>query len=195
MTVTETPPAKTYTPDELAVLPDGARFELVNGHLVERKMGNESSLIGGRVYGILFVFLSSHRLGKLFPADAGFQCFADDRNRVRKPDVSFVRTGRLPGDQPSKGFDRVAPDLVVEVISPGDTAEEVEDKVDDYVSAGVPLIWVVYPNTRTVRIHRPRTAAAGPISNLCGDDVISGENVLPGFTCPVRAFFEDAPIP
>lgn len=193
MTLTEASLTKIYTPDELAIMPDGESFELVDGHLVERKMGNESSLIGGRIYGLLFVFLSAHRLGKLFPADAGFQCFADDRDRVRKPDVSFIRAGRLPGDRPAKGFDRIAPDLVVEVVSPGDTAEEVREKVQEYLVAGVRLVWVVYPSTRTVAVHRPRSSTAGSASDLSGDDVITGEEVLPGFTCPVREFFDDEP--
>lgn len=193
MTLTEASPTKTYTPDELANMPGGESFELVDGRLVERKMGNESSLIGGRIYGILFVFLSTHRLGKLFPADAGFQCFADDRDRVRKPDVSFVRAGRLPGDRPSKGFDRIAPDLVVEVVSPGDSAEAVQEKVQEYLGASVRLVWVVYPSTRTVRVHRPRSAAVGSNPDLSEGDTITGEDVLPGFTCPIREFFEDAP--
>jgi Uma2 family endonuclease len=194
MTLTEASPTKTYTPDELASMPDGKRFELVGGHLVERKMGNESSLIGGRIYVILFAFVSTHRLGKLFPADAGFQCFADDRDRVRRPDVSFVRAGRLPGDRPSRGFDRIAPALVVEVVSPGDTAEEVQEKVHEHLGAGVRLVWVVYPSTRTLRVHRPRSATAGSGSDLSEDDVITGEDVLPGFSCPVGEFFDDAPV-
>jgi Uma2 family endonuclease len=152
MTLTEASPTKTYTPDELASMPDGKRFELVGGHLVERKMGNESSLIGGRIYVILFAFVSTHRLGKLFPA------------------------------------------LVVEVVSPGDTAEEVQEKVHEHLGAGVRLVWVVYPSTRTLRVHRPRSATAGSGSDLSEDDVITGEDVLPGFSCPVGEFFDDAPV-
>ena len=157
-------------------------------------MGNESSEIAGRILILLGIFLRGRGLGRLFMADGGFQCFKADPTRVRKPDVSFVRAGRLPGDHASKGFDRIAPDLVVEVVSPRDTADEVEEKINDWLDAGVKLVWVAYPSTKNVRVHRPRSAGAGRVSDLSGDDTISGEDVLPGFSSAVREFFDDPAI-
>jgi len=84
----------------------------------------------------------------------------------------------------------LASDLAVEVLSPGDSAYEVDQKLAEYLSAGVTLIWVVNPDTRTVRIHRPRNAQPGPISMLHESDTIDGEEVLPGFSCKVSEFFE-----
>jgi Uma2 family endonuclease len=181
------------TAEEYLRLPDSRAYELVGEQLVERHTGAEASEIGARIIFLIGIFLRSHRLGRVFNSEASYQCYPDDPGKFRRPDVSFVRFDRLPDGQAPKGQIRVAPDLVVEVISPGDVAEDVEEKVNEYLGAGVPLICVVYPSTRTVRLHRPRSAPAGPISNLSGDDVITGENVLPGFTCPVREFFDDAP--
>ena len=181
------------TPEDLLNMADGKNYELINGDLVERDMGNESSEIAGRILILIGIFLRGRALGRLFMSDAGFQCFPLDPTRVRKPDVSFVRTGRLPGDHAAKGFDRIAPDLVVEVVSPRDTAEEVEEKIDSWLGAGVRLVWVAYPSTQVVRVHRPRSVGAGRVTDLAGADVISGEDVLPGFTCPVREFFEEVP--
>lgn len=84
-----------------------------------------------------------------------------------------------------------APDLAVEVVSPNDTAEEVDAKVMEWLNAGVPLVWVVSPGVRKVRVQRPRNAALGPISMLGEEDAISGEDVLPGFSCRVSEFFEN----
>lgn len=180
------------TPEDLDRMPDNVAFELVNGTLVERNMGLESSEIAGRILLLLGIFLRTRDFGRLFMSDAGFQCFADDPNKVRRPDVSFVRAGRLPGNRAPKGWGRIAPDLVVEVISPNDIADDVEEKVGEWLGAGAALVWVVYPGTRTVRIHRPRTSSLGRVSDLTDADTLSGEDVLPGFTCSVREIFDDA---
>jgi Uma2 family endonuclease len=92
----------------------------------------------------------------------------------------------LPDDAPSRGYDDIPPDLVVEVLSPRDIATELDQKVEEFLRAGVRLVWVVNPDTRTVRIHR----LDGSISGLHETDELSGEDVLPGFACPVAALFE-----
>jgi Uma2 family endonuclease len=182
-------PASAVSPEELLAMPDSVDFELVDGKLVERNMGLESSEVALRIAILIGMFLRDHRLGRLFGADAAFRCFPDAPNKVRKPDVSFIRNGRLPGDQTPTGYCPIYPDLAVEVISPGDMVYEVEEKVAEYLKVGVRLVWVVYPPTRNVRIHRPRSAAAGPVSELAGNDAITGEDVLPGFSCNVNEFF------
>ena len=179
------------TPEDLLKLPDAVKYELVDGRLVERHMGAESSEIALRIALLLGLFLRDHRLGRLFGSDTSYQCFAGDPNRVRRADVGFVRTDRLPDGRAPKGHVRVAPDLAAEVVSPNDTAEDVEAKVDDWLAAGVPLVWVVYPGTRTVRVHRPRTADGGSVADLTGTDVVTGGEVLPGFACRVSEFFDD----
>ncbi len=174
-----------YTPEDLLVLPDGDNFELVGGELVERNRGWESSWIGGRLHHFLSTFCDAHHAGWVAPADAGYQCFSDDLGKVRKPDASFIRLERLPAEERLEGHCPIAPDLAVEVISPHDLYSEVEAKVDEYVQAGVSLVWVVDPPTRSVRVHR----ADGTLADLREDDELDGENVLPGFRCPVRELF------
>jgi Uma2 family endonuclease len=178
----------TYTADEFAAMPDESAFELVNGQLLEKKMGSVSSWVGGESYWLLASFCKEHHLGWVFPADTGFQCFPDSPNTVRKPDVAFIRYGRLPDETLPVGYIRIVPDLVVEVISPNELAYEVDAKVDDFMGAGVRLIWVINPVARTVRIHR----ANGTIGLLREQDELDGEDVLPGFRCPVRELFPPA---
>jgi len=173
------------TAEELLKLPDNSRYELVNGHLVERNMGSESSWIGGEIFFRLNAFCKAHNLGWVWPGDNSYQAFPEDPERVRRPDVSFVRRGRLPGGKPAKGHERITPDLAIEVVSPNDTSEEVEVKVGEYLSAGVQLVWVFHPETRTVQIYRPD----GSGHRLNAGDELTGENVVPGFCCKVSDFF------
>jgi Uma2 family endonuclease len=183
---------RVYTPEDLLAMKDAVAYELVDGKLVKRHMGTESSEIAARILIMLGIFLGSHRVGRLFGSDASYQCFAGAPRKVRRADVGFVRFDRLPGGRAPKSHCPVAPDLAVEVVSPKDTGEEIESKVAEWVGAGVPLLWVVYPSTRTVRVHRPRTSPAGPVSDLKDADTLTGEEVLPGFSCKVSQIFDDA---
>ncbi len=115
-------------------------------------------------------------------SEAGYQCFPHDPGRVRKPDVSFIRYGRLPGGVLPKGWIRIRPDLAVEVASPNDLVDELDEKLADYDKAGVPLIWVIYLGSRQVMVYR----ADGTVNRLRENDELSGEDVIPGFRCTVR---------
>jgi Uma2 family endonuclease len=178
--------AKTsYTPEDLLAMPDEKNYELVDGRLVERSMGTLSSWVAGRILLQLDVHAEEHQLGWAFPADNGYQCFPDAPRKVRKPDVSFVRPERLPANASSQGYMTIAPDLAVEVLSPNDLAWDIDRKVVEYLGAGVPLVWVVHPEIRAVRVHR----RGGPVSWLGEEDEMSGDDILPGFSCRVRAIF------
>ena len=174
-----------YTPEDLLAMPDGKGHELVNGSLVELNVGSLSSWIGGRLFRLISNFVEANGLGWVWPAENGIQCFPDDPNKVRKPDASFIRKGRLPGEEIPEGWIRIVPDLAVEVISPNDLAYEVEGKVVEYLHAGVRLVWIVNPQTRIVRVHR----ADGTSGWLTEADELSGEDVLPGFSCRVAQLF------
>jgi Uma2 family endonuclease len=171
-----------YTPEDLLAMPDSESYELVHGKLLERKMGVESSGVGGELLIHVGQHCKRHGLGRVLPADTGYQCFPHDPDLVRKADVSFIRKDRLPGGRLPKGWAKFPPDLAVEIVSPNDLAEEVEEKLVDYRRAGVPLVWVIYPGARTARIHR----SDGSASYLSEDDELSGEDVIPGFRCPLR---------
>ena len=98
---------------------------------------------------------------------------------VRKPDLVFARRGRLAVGKPPAGRMTVVPDLVVEVVSPGDEIEAFEQKLDEYREAGIPPTWRIYPGTR--RAHVP--GANRPRTEVAPGGVLDGEDGLPGFTC------------
>jgi Uma2 family endonuclease len=172
-------------PDDLLRMPDSKKFELIDGIPMEKDMGARSGRIALRLGGWLEQFCTRHNLGYVFDSSTGYHCFPGRPRLLRIPDVSFVRIGRFPNEDVPDGFIPLAPDLVVEVISPNDRADEVETKVTEYRSAGVPLIWVVYPSTRTIHIRR----LDGSTTVLTEADTLSGEAVVPGFACRVGELF------
>lgn len=181
-TATQSPPV---TPEELERMADGVSYELVDGRLKERNSCSESSWIAGQILHCLGKVVRSSRIGLLWPPSQGYQCFPDDPNRVRKPDVSFIRSGRLPDDLPSKGFESIPPDLAVEVMSPNDEIHKLQRKVTEYLDVGVPLVWVVNPELKQVMVYR----ADGSVQLIRDRGVVSGEDVIPGFECPTSDFF------
>jgi Uma2 family endonuclease len=178
-----------YTPEDLLAMPDGDRYELVDGELVERNMGWMSSWIGGRLYHFLSTFCDANAVGWVAPADASYQCFPDAPEKVRKPYASLIRLERLISPQGPEGHGPIPPDLVAEVVSPNDSYSEVEVKVDEYLRAGVRLVWVIDPPTRSVRVHR----ADATVTDLSEADELSGEDVVPGFRCRVADLFVTPP--
>ena len=175
------------TPDKLLSMPDYKHSGFVDGQLVNRSLGANSSRIGGRLYRRLDSFCEEHRLGRAWPADCGYQCFPDAPGLVWRPDVSFIRMGRLPGERVPAGHIRIAPDLAAEVLSPNDLDYETDQKIEQYLAAGVPLVWVLNPESRTILIYR----ADGTIHGLRVQDELSGEDVIPGFRCRVGEIFAD----
>ncbi len=180
----------SYSPDDLLRMPDGHRFDLIDGTLVERHMGSVSSWVGGELYAVLREFCRAHRLGWVWHADAGFQCFRR-RNQVRFPDVAFVRYGRLPDEQLPEGHIDIPPDLAVEVVSPNDLVEDLEERVRDYLSAGTPVVWVIHPHQRHARVHR----ADRTISQVEAGEMLRGEGTLAGFQVRLADLFPSPPAP
>jgi Uma2 family endonuclease len=180
---------RDVTPDELLAMPDAVNFELVDGELVERNMSVLSSLVELRAGRLIGNHCEDKSLGGVFGSSLGYQCFPDHPRKIRKPDVSFLSAERLTPDLLAEGYCPIAPDLAVEVISPGDLAHEVVEKIEEYLSVGVRLIWVIDPEARVVDVYRLN----GPISRLRETDELDGEAVLPGFHCPVKTLFPEKP--
>ncbi|MCA9142425.1 MAG: Uma2 family endonuclease [Planctomycetaceae bacterium] len=176
----------TFTPEDLLHVPDGKSFELVHGQLVEKNMGFESSFVGLQLSFFLVRYCYSKGLGWVLPADASYQCFADDPTKVRKPDVSFIQASRLAASQRPTGHCQIAPDLAVEVVSPNDLFEDVSRKVDEYLAAGVRLVWVIDPKAERVFIYRHDESA----TILTNKDSLDGEDVVPGFLCAIADLFK-----
>ena len=176
----------TITPEELLEMSDSKQYELVDGQLEEQEVSYLSSLIGVEVTRRLSTHVLEHELGTVTGSDASFQCFGDDPLKVRRPDVAFLARGRLPVEELARGHVTVAPDLVVEVVSPNDYVYELNKKVQEYLRAGVRLVWVIDPENRTLVVYRAnRTLAA-----FKPEDELTGEDVIPGFRCLVQDFFQ-----
>ncbi len=176
---------RQYTPDDLLLIPESHRFELIDGRLVERNMGAKSSAITTRLLSWLGIRVDADQLGFLFGSEAGYQIFPDRPNRVRFADGSFIARGRLPDDHIPGGHLRIVPNLVLEGISPNDLAYEVEAKIEEYMQVGLPLLWVIYPDTRSIYVYRQD----GSVRRLNGADELTGEDVIPGFSCRVEDLF------
>ncbi len=177
------------TPDDLLALPEGDRFELVDGHLVELHVSALSSLVALELGSQLRNHSRMGDLGWIFGPDLGYRFFPDRPSKVRKPDVSFIRRDRLAVEALAEGYVTIAPDLIVEVVSPNDEAEELEGKIVEYLDAGVGLVWVVYPTTRTAYAIR----RDGSASRLGPGDELDGGDVLPGFHCRLGDLFPTIP--
>jgi Uma2 family endonuclease len=173
------------TPEDLEQMPGGERYELVDSHLKELDVGAESNHISAVVIFFLQLFLREHFLGWVLASDTQYQCFPHAPKMVRKPDVSFIRRERIPDSRLPRGLVRIRPDLAVEVVSPKDEFEEVDVKVEDYLRAGIPLVWIVVPATRQVYVHRPD----GSVVKVRENGELTGEDVLPGFRCRVAELF------
>ena len=175
------PVAPITAEDPLRLNLPNKRTELVRGVLVAREPAGYrhgdvtiriTTAIANHVYGV--------RLGRVFAAETGFT-LARNPDTVRAPDVAFISNARLP-EPPPPGFAEMAPDLAVEVLSPGDRAGEVLGKVGDWLEAGCRLVWVIDPARAQGRVYR----ADGSESLLGGHDALEGEDVLPGFTGPLE---------
>ena len=182
------PRRHSYTPEDLLCMPDAGRYELVEGSLKERNMGQESSFLAARVNGRMMHFADANGQGVVGQADTGFDIFPAP-STVRFADGSFTRWDRLPGGVPFSGHSKVAPDLVLEVVSPNDGAEEVDAKAALWLGVGVRLVWVVHPRQRYVQIWR----ADGSMAVRREGEVLEGEDVLPGFAMPVSEIFLSYP--
>lgn len=174
-----------YEPEELLAMPDGDRYELIDGIPREKHMGAQSDEIAFTLGVHLKNFTASRKLGRVYGAQTGYQCFPNAPKMVRMPDTSFVAAGRLEGDRTPEGYITIPPDIAVEAVSPNEEYEEVEAKVAAYRSAGVKLIWVVSPKSKTVVIRR----LDGTCAEVGEAGELSGEGVLPGFTCKVADLF------
>ena len=174
------------TADELFRLGDTVRGELIRGVFCEMmSAGVEHGEIVMNLGGELRNFIRPRRLGRLIGSDAGVW-LEREPDTVREPDIAFASAEKAPLGPRITGYLEVIPDLVVEVRSPTDSRREVHDKALMWLSHGVRLCWAVYPDTRTIDVHRPNAERV----TLGEADALDGEDVLPGFTCAVSAVFE-----
>lgn len=163
------------------------RFELVDGQLEEVHVSNLSNAVEARLFRLLSNHCFDNQLGEVLGSGNYYQCFPEAERKGRKPDISFISNERLPGDWLEQGFFTIAPDLATEVVSQNDTKYEVDKKIDEYLAAGVKIVWEVNPMQRSVLIYR----LDGTVQKLHAADSLSGEDVIPGFTCRVVDFLPE----
>ena len=170
----------------------GKRTELVRGRLLVREPADYlHGTVAGRVLVRIGAFLqhdqaarsAAHPLDDLLAAETGFT-LQRRPDTVRAPDVAFVAWERIPIERAE--FAELAPDLAVEVLSPGDRAGEVLGKVADWLNAGTSLVWVIDPARRCARVYR----ADETEPMVHEDSVLDGEAVLPGFVMPLAGVFQ-----
>jgi len=174
------------TADELLRMPDdGFRYELVRGEL--RRMtpaGHTHGRVAVRLTWPLAQHAEANQLGAVYAAETGF-LLARDPDTVRAPDVAFVRRERVEEVGEAEGYWPGAPDLAVEVVSPGDVYTEVESKVTEWLRASARMVIVVDPSNRTAKIYRSAT----DVTVLTEDDEIDGADVVLRWRLPVRKLF------
>ena len=163
----------------------GRRYELVKGELFEMPpAGGRHGSVAMRIGALLNTYVRSHGLGEVFAAETGF-ILRRDPDTVRAPDAAFVANERLPAGELPPGYLEMVPDLAVEVVSPGDSAREVREKVADWMGAGVRLLWAIDPATRSVTVYR----SPEDFDVLSDDDTLDGGRVIPGFSADINDLF------
>lgn len=167
----------------MALPRDGQKYELLGGELAVSPTGFQHGYLALRLGSALMAFALKHNLGVVVDSSTGFRMKSGD---CLSPDVSFVGRERLRGQKqiPTKFF-QGAPDLVVEVISPGESRRQLKRKLAQYFAAGTRVAWVVNPEDRTVSVcHSPE-----PSNVLRESGQLDGGPLLPGFTFPIRELF------
>jgi Uma2 family endonuclease len=172
------------TAEELLLLrDDGRKYELVNGRLrVSEPPGVPHGYLQLRLGARLTAVVEAAMLGVVFVE--GGVVLRRGPDTVRGPDVAFVAHARMP-DPLAPGYFEGAPDLAIEIVSPGDAAWEVAEKVEEYLAAGTHLVWVVDPKNRIVVVHTPERVAR--VLRLA--DTLDGGDVVPGFRLTLAELF------
>jgi Uma2 family endonuclease len=185
------PPLGTATEEDVAKAEGhtGLVCELIDGVLVEKTMGYWESLIAVKIIHLVMSFLETHDLGIVL-GEAGTLRILP--HQVRIPDVCFIAWDRFPNRQlPSEPIPALAPDLAVEVLSEGNTEQEMRRKLHDYFTAGVRLVWYIDPRTRSAKSY----TAEDQYVELAESQSLVGGDVLPGFELPLSTLFAKMAVP
>lgn len=182
MTMTTT---TIMTADELFHIPDDAlNRELVAGELVIMSPdNNDHGEIVAAIIELLRAYVRVNNLGRV-STNVGFKLYQNP-DTVLAPDVAFVSTDRAPIEPSRRGFIALCPDLAVEVLSPSNTASEINRKLRLYLDTGARQVWIVDPEARTVTIHTPDRIAR----TLLEGEIVDSGDVVPGFTISVTEAF------
>jgi Uma2 family endonuclease len=180
------PPPGTATEEDVIRWLDGPNkrlFELIDGVLVEKAVGQKESALAIEIAHQLKIYCHETDAGMVFGPDGPFRLRF---GLVRYPDVSFVSWDQVPGGEwPDDPIAKVIPELAVEVLSPSNTPAEIETKLDHYFEYGVRLAWVIDPKLRTATVYTSRNRSR----DIGVNGEITGGKVLPGFRLALRDVF------
>jgi Uma2 family endonuclease len=179
-TMTTPAPTRPITAEEFLHMPESDGAELLDGVIVEKNGGNESSILGIEIAARIWTFIRGKKLGRVAGSDNGLRIWPNRPRHVRKPDVTFVRSTA----KPVPGWLETVPHFVVEVVSPNDLASDLERKLADYREAGIPMIWVIYPETRSAQVLTPTARL-----DVHPNGTLEAGEVLPGFTLSLEDLF------
>jgi Uma2 family endonuclease len=181
---------RTYPPPGMATEEDALErpvCELIDGILVEKAMGMYESFLAAILIVELNRYLESNPIGLTSAPDGPIRIRF---GRMRVPDVAFIRWDRFPGGKvPRDQVLSIAPDLVVEILSPSNTKKEMDDKLKEYFKAGVRLVWYVDPEKRSAEVYTSPT----DVEHLDADGVLDGRDVLPGFALKIKDWLDKVP--
>ena len=186
-------PDSLMTAEEFIDLPkeDGWHYELAEGRLVRMPLaGYSHDVIVSRLAARLLPFVEEYNLGECTLSQAGYLLSqAGEPDTVRSPDLAFVSIARIPPPNTVErtAFPRLAPDLVVEVVSPSQYRPEMVERAHMWLSAGVRLVWIIWPQFQQVEVWRPDHNT--PVAVLGIADILDGLDVIPGFTFPIARLF------
>lgn len=176
---------RTYTPEEFLDVEDHHRWELIDGILVERHSCGLSSQVAVEFIAEFVMFARSRAGGTVTGPDGGFRIFGPaNLDWVRLPDVAFLRRGKVPGDRHGDRWISIVPGIAVEIVSPGDTAPEVDAKARLWLSVGVATVWVAGPEQESIDVYN-----AGSEMQVVRAGELLTDDQLPGFSVKASSFF------
>ncbi len=169
--------------DHFVMLPENRdrNFEFIAGEIVEVVSNSKSSSTAGKLFGRVSVHVDDNHLGRVTGADGGYVIFGEKYI----PDAAFISYKRQPVD-PEVAYNPLAPDLAIEVLSPGNTETEMTRKIGNYLAAGT-VVWVADYVIKTIDVYTPNQ----PRKTLRVGDFLEGGEVLPGFRLAVAQIFKD----
>lgn len=174
---------KPLTVEEFWALPEGeGKRELVRGEVVVEMPGGEHAGVAAEISYWLKAWVKQGHEGYV-GVEAAFW-LAKNPDLLRLPDVCYVVPEKLQHGIPKKYWE-MAPDLVIEVISPSETWDDVREKVEEYSLAGTPMVWTVHYRTKRVVVHTPDAVT----HSYKADEVLEFPQLLPGFSRKVGDFF------
>ena len=178
---------KLLTADDLMELHSkGVRGELIRGVLCETmSAGTRHGKVVMKLGFLLGSVVYSQRLGTLVGSDSGV-LLEREPDTVREPDIAYFSVEKMPLGEDVPGYTEIVPDLVVEIASPSDSLQSLNDKAMLWQSFGVPLVWVGHPGRREVEVY----SDGGSVITLTEDDTLDGGDVLPDFSCRVSEIFD-----